>query len=219
MMKKMFSRKNVALAVLIFASGILYLMSEPRSKDTWKMQTDSAEVSSSLEEEETGPLDEKEDSTEIVSTEDVSMIFVHVAGAVKSPGVYQVKEGSRIYQVIDLAGGLNEDADREFLNMAQPVTDGQKITVYTKEEVESQNIVISTDSMVETSGSLEKTKININSADRETLMELTGIGEAKADAILEYRMEHGKFQTIEEIMEVPGIKSAAFEKIKDEIIV
>lgn len=220
MLKRVFSRKNVALAILILACGIMYLMSSSDSKDTWQVLSDTEVISSSLEREEMKSLDEQTmDVTAESITEEMSMVFVHVSGAVKSPGVYQVKTGSRIYQVIDLAGGLTEDADREFLNMAQTVADGQKITVYTREEVESGNISEGSDSIIENSNRVENKKININTADKETLMELAGIGEAKADAILAYRMEHGKFQTIEDIMEVPGIKSAAFEKIKDSIIV
>ncbi len=131
----------------------------------------------------------------------------------------KVEAGSRIYQVIDLAGGLTEEADKDFLNMAQTVTDGQKIVVYTKEEVEEGKISETVNGITSNGAALDETKINLNTADKNTLMKLTGIGEAKADAILTYRTEHGGFRTIEEIMEVPGIKSAAFEKIKDDIIV
>ena len=220
MMKKIFSRKNVALAILIFASGTMYFVSDSYPQDAWQVISDTQEEQLEESEWKSSPSDEEETNQEIFSENtNPQMGFVHLAGAVVSPGVYQVEEGSRIYQVIDLAGGLTEEADKEFLNMAQTVTDGQKIVVYTKEEVEEGKISETVNSITSNGAALDEAKINLNTADKDTLMKLAGIGEAKADAILAYRTEHGGFRTIEEIMEVPGIKSAAFEKIKDDIIV
>ena len=151
-----------------------------------------------------------------VQMESLPWIFVHVAGAVHEPGVYQVETGTRVYQVIELAGGLTEEADQDFLNLAGSVEDGQKITVYTKAQVEAGETreVYRADSVDE-----QEKKVNLNTADKETLMTLSGIGEARAEAILAYREEQGGFQSIEEIMEISGIKTAAFEKIKDQITV
>ncbi len=220
MMKKKFSRKNVALAILIFASGTMYFVSDSYPQDAWQVISDTQEEQLEESEWKSSPSDEEETNQEIFSENtNPQMVFVHLAGAVVSPGVYQVEEGSRIYQVIDLAGGLTEEADKDFLNMAQTVTDGQKIVVYTKEEVEEGKISETVNSITSNGAALDEAKINLNTADKDTLMKLAGIGEAKADAILAYRTEHGGFRTIEEIMEVPGIKSAAFEKIKDDIIV
>ena len=127
-----------------------------------------------------------------------------------------METGTRVYQVIELAGGLTEEADQDFLNLAGSVEDGQKITVYTKAQVEAGETreVYRADSVDE-----QEKKVNLNTADKETLMTLSGIGEARAEAILAYREEQGGFQSIEEIMEISGIKTAAFEKIKDQITV
>ena len=102
------------------------------------------------------------------------------------------------------------------MNLAGSVEDGQKITVYTKAQVEAGETreVYRADSVDE-----QEKKVNLNTADKETLMTLSGIGEARAEAILAYREEQGGFQSIEEIMEISGIKTAAFEKIKDQITV
>ena len=227
MIQKIFSKKNVALAVLILAAGILYMTSGSSDGEEWQVIAVTETDARSEEETEEAGLPSETGGKDMPTAEEadseptggMQMVFVHVAGAVNSPGVYQVEAGTRVYQVIDLAGGLTGDADREFLNMAQLVADGQKITVYTKEEVEAGEAERHADGAVSGTVPSAKEKINLNTAGKEALMSLTGIGEAKADAILAYRMEHGTFQSIEEIMEVPGIKSAAFEKIKDDITV
>lgn len=146
--------------------------------------------------------------------------FVYVCGAVKEPGVYPVCEGMRVFEAIALAGGFAKGADEEWLNQADFVADGQKLYVFT--EAETSRMQAETDAqkqLPETGVSVQNTKINLNTADRDTLMTLPGIGEAKADSILQYRTEHGAFRDKEELMEIPGIKQAVFSKIKDRITV
>lgn len=152
--------------------------------------------------------------------EDPAVICVFVCGAVQSPGVYELETGARVYEAILHAGGFREDADTQWLNQAEPVLDGQKLYVFTKEE--TAKLVWHGDSAAgtgQTDRSLTDGKINLNTADRDALMTLPGIGESKADAILQYREDHGGFSSLEEIQEIPGIKSAVFSKIKDQITI
>ncbi len=131
-------------------------------------------------------------------------IYVYVCGCVNNPGVYALPNGSRICDALAMAGGVDDYAKPEALHQAQPVTDGQTIYVPSKEEV-----VAAPDS--------QDDLININEAGKELLMTLPGIGASKADLIINYRNEHGSFQKIEELMDIPGIKEGLFEKIKDSI--
>lgn len=157
-------------------------------------------------------------------------ILVHVCGAVEAPGVYALSEGSRIGDAVEAAGGFSETAAADALNLAQPLTDGLQIRIPTMEEYESVKGAgsgsysaawIQSADGTEVSGRSSGTeqKINLNTATKQQLMNLTGIGEARAEAILSYRRQAGAFSSVEEIMKVPGIKEAAFEKIKDDITV
>ena len=160
-----------------------------------------------------------------VSVETEELLQVFVCGAVENPGVYRLKEDARVYEAIDAAGGFSPEADRDWLNLAETVQDGEKIRVYTAEEtqklrasgLEDPGFSETPRMSSESSGIGEK--INLNTATREQLMTLSGIGEAKADAVIAYREERGKFQNIEEIMNISGIKEAVFLRIKDKITV
>mgnify|MGYP004604858585 FL=1 len=159
------------------------------------------------------------DRPEEVQTEQSMALYADICGAVQEPGVYKLEEGARIFQLIEQAGGLREDADLTSVNQAEKVTDGMKVRIYTKEEAASlpQQIWESTAESEQTAP--VSAKININSADIAQLTQLTGIGEARAADIIAYRTEHGRFLTIEEIMNVSGIKESTFQKIKDQIVV
>ena len=154
--------------------------------------------------------------------------YVYVCGAVNAPGVYELPAGSRVYEAIAMAGGMTGEADGRSLNQAAQVADGQQITVYTREEAEklqkNGNSAAMAGQAGESEGNLSsgesgKAKVNINTAGREELITLHGIGVARADAILAYREEHGTFSRIEDIMNVEGIKEKAFAKIRDDIVV
>lgn len=135
-------------------------------------------------------------------------LIVHICGAVARPGVYELAEGSRVYQAVEQAGGFTEDADREYLNQADILSDGLKLYVPTEEEAEMLPAN-------EQSGGA----VNINTASEEMLDLLPGIGMEKAKSIVAYRQKNGKFQKIEDIMKVEGIKEGLFVKIKDSITV
>ena len=137
-------------------------------------------------------------------------IAVYITGEVKSPGVYYVEEGARLDNLLDICGGVTNQADIEKLNLAQKLSDGEKITILKKEEDLSLE---ETESEI-----LEEKKVNINEASKEELMSLDGIGEATANKIIEYRKEN-EFLIIEDIMNVSGIGEAKFDNIKDDICV
>lgn len=137
-------------------------------------------------------------------------IAVYITGEVKSPGVYYVEEGARLDNLLDICGGVTDQADIEKLNLAQKLSDGEKITILKKEEDLSLE---ETESEI-----LEEEKVNINKASKEELMSLDGIGEATANKIIEYRKEN-EFLIIEDIMNVSGIGEAKFDNIKDDICV
>ena len=143
--------------------------------------------------------------------EEPETIFVYICGAVRNPGVYELPSGSRVFSAVEAAGGMTEEAEARSLNQAEILEDGQQITVYTEEEAEK---------LPESGGSESagvSGRVNLNTATREALMTLPGIGEAKAQAVLDYREEHGDFQRIEDIQKVEGIKEKVYEKIKEQI--
>lgn len=135
-----------------------------------------------------------------------SMILVYVCGEVESEGVYELPEGSRVYEALQAAGGLLEGVDTTKINMAAKLSDGQQITV-SLQGIEQDGFP----------GEGGSGKINLNTAGKEELMELPGIGEARAGDIIEYRQQYGSFSSIEEIMNISGIGEKMFEKIKDDI--
>jgi competence protein ComEA len=140
-------------------------------------------------------------------------ILIYICGEVKSPGVYELKSGMRICDAVDAAGGLTDAASREYWNLAELLTDGEMLYFPTVEEAKERQ-----ESAAE-STSADDGRININTADAAGLMQIPGVGESRAEAILAYRREHGSFGSIEDIMKVSGIKDALFEKMKDYITI
>ena len=167
-------------------------------------------------------------------------IYVDVCGAVVNPGVYELSSDSRVFQAIEKAGGYLPGAAASYLNRARSLYDGQQIYVPTQEEVDSQTIPLTQDETAQdgvvqagtaqtgtaadntadgTGSTQAGQRINLNTADVSQLSTLTGVGESKALAIIAYREENGPFTSIEDIMNVPGIKEGTYEKIKDKIAI
>lgn len=144
------------------------------------------------------------DSLETGGTD--QQIYVYVCGHVNAPGVYRLSADARVCDALELAGGVTEDGKPEALNQAECMTDGQTLYVPGADEEVEQDAAQETDNL-----------IDINRADKAALMTLPGIGESKADIIIQYREEHGAFSSIEELMEIPGIKEGVFNKIKNNI--
>ena len=160
------------------------------------------------------------------------LLTVHVCGAVQKQGVYKLPQGSRVCDAVDAAGGFAADADTSWLNLAAVVEDASQIRIPTKEETqalkENPDLTGTGSPYLPVSGqklpggissSGEDGRIDLNTASREQLMTLPGIGEAKAGQIITYREKNGRFETIEDIMKVPGIKNAGFEELKEYITV
>lgn len=168
-----------------------------------------------------------------VQAYEADTIRVHVCGAVVSPGVYVLPAASRVYAAIEAAGGMVPGAAEDYLNLADLLLDGDKLVIpFLSELSEGEQYgsvgrggISSGSRSADSAGTdLENTSqggglVDLNQADRAALMGLPGIGEAKAEAILAWREEHGPFEKKEDIMKVPGIKEAAYEKLKDKITV
>lgn len=166
---------------------------------------------------EIGAKEEKSDEEKVV---------VHVIGEVNNPGVVTLPEGSRIIDAINMAGGKTEEADLSKINLAYIVEDGTQIYIpRINENLNQVNLisdgagigVIINDSNMEENK--VEVKVNINTANKEKLETLPGIGETTAQKIIDYRETNGKFKTIEDIKNVRGIGDAKYESLKDKITV
>ncbi len=140
------------------------------------------------------------------------LMYVYICGEVVEPGVYPLPPGSRIYELVEAAGGLTESAAPESVNLAQELTDGQMINIPAEGEIQDT-------SAAGTETGTDGDKININTASKELLMSLNGIGETKAESILSYREQNGPFDSLEDLMQVDGIGQGTFSKIKDKITI
>lgn len=160
-------------------------------------------------------------------------IYVHVCGAVVNPSVYELPAGSRVYEAVQIAGGFTEDADESYVNQAQTLSDGVKLVIPTIEQTQAmvtENSEVDLVGIVGEQGGVQETaasaqgetassdgKININTASEAELCNIPGIGATRAAAIVAYRQEKGGFSSVEDIMNVSGIKEGTYEKIKDSI--
>lgn len=140
-------------------------------------------------------------------------IIVEIKGEVKKPDVYKLNDESIVKDVIDMAGGLTEEADISNINRAEKLKNHQLVYIQNKNQ-DKNNISYSQNSTVSSNSG---GKININCAQIEELKNLNGIGEAKAKRIIEYREKVGSFNSIEDIKNIEGIGEKSFEKLKDEI--
>ena len=168
-----------------------------------------------------------ENNNEIVEEEN-NTIVVHITGEVNYPGVVVLKEGARVVDAIEAGGGETDEADLSSLNLAYMLSDGEKIYVPNKEEISQKNlereyITSAKDDSEQSENGAKSTgtnfKININTAKQEELTQITGIGESTAKKIIEYRTQNGKFKSIEDIKNIPGIGDSKFNAMKEEITV
>ena len=177
----------------------------------------SAPIAKIAATEDGGGFPEEVKEKEIQETE-IEVIIVHITGAVKNPGVYTLQEGSRVFHVVDEAGGALEDADLERINLAQPLYDGQPVFVPRKSDEDFPQ----PESLVSHQGGLSAAggqKININTANKSQLEELPGIGNVKAQNIINYREKNGPFRSVEDLIEVNGIGDKTLDLIKELVTV
>ena len=140
-------------------------------------------------------------------------------GAVNKPGIVEAPADSRLYEIIELAGGFTENADQTAINLAVTVVDEEKIIIPYKESSTTKKETQKINQLFEETHSNNSGKININTASVEELKTLSGIGESTAEKIVNYRKENSKFEKIEDIKNVSGIGDAKFNSIKDKIVV
>lgn len=165
-------------------------------------------------------VNQEESFNEVDSVEDKEssgggeVIVVDIKGAVKNPRDYELKEGSRIRDLIDVAGGLTEEADKDRIYFSKILEDEQCIKIYKIGEIAEEQEVEGTESVGDTGSN---GKININKATVEQLMTVPGIGQVKAQSIIDYRNENGKFKSVDELTNITGIGAKTLEKLRDKV--
>lgn len=167
--------------------------------------------------EETSLTTTAEVATDATKERPETMIYVDIKGAVKVPGIYQLKNQQRIWDALALAGGVSEDADTAQVNYAQKVKDQMIIYVPKKGEAVAQSLETLQESAPAQQNQEEK--INLNTATEAELQTISGIGAKKAQEIIRFRDEQGPFKTVEELKNVPGIGEKTVERLKDMLTV
>ena len=233
----------IICGLFILVSGFAYINSDAIGKFVYKDDTeysslDDTKYVSSKNTDCISSSDKKsynkmsgKDNHNDKKSDGQSQVVVYICGAVKHPGVYKFTAGSRINDAINAASGFKKGAARTAINQARVLEDGEQITIPTLKQVKRKQLSKTTDgdnfqdktTDNENTDSSEResqnTLININTASAGELTSLSGIGQSRADAIIEYRQSNGKFQSIEDIMKIPGIKQGIFNKIKNKISV
>ena len=191
----------ISIVLILLVAVILRIHDESKADITIETEDAANEVDYSEE-------DKREDAVPL------QVLFVDIGGAVENPGVYEVAKDTRLFEVIEMAGGLTEDADADRVNRASFVEDGQKIIIPEK----GSDIAGDLASASAAPGDSGIGLININTATADELKTLSGIGDVTAEKIIEYRSSKS-FKSKEDIMSVDGIGSKTYEKIKDRITV
>lgn len=189
-----------AAVIFILVCGIIYFGNEKKNEPSYESVGKSTVCETSFPYTDEGTGNSSYDES----------VVVYVTGAVLHPGVYEVGGNMRVSDAIEAAGGFKNNAAADYLNLAAQLSDGEKITVPTKKEAKALNKEDDSD---------ESHLVNINTAAKEELMTLPGIGESKADAIIAYRQENGGYRNIEELMQISGIKEGVYSKISEYITV
>ena len=229
-----YKRSLVTVTGLILSLLFLSLFASCKSRDeglvaVYEDETVASDLSGNETDGETEREGESATESESATETDGSIdtdsavikdIKVYVCGAVQRPDVYEISADSRIVDAVSAAGGFAIDAYPEAMNLAETVSDGSRIYVPTKEEVDALAVVYSDTGSGSGGTTSDSTGIvNINTATLEELTTLPGIGDTRARAIIDYREQNGAFGNIEDIMQVTGIKEKSFSKIKDSICV
>lgn len=214
---KLLEHKAVIVAMLVviaMASG-LAMATLGGESDGVMFERDAT----SVERADTGSADASDDgnpSSDSKKASAASEVYVDVDGAVVTPGVYRLREGARVAQAIDAAGGLTPEADVAGLNRASKVVDGQKIYVpHVGERQTVSDVAGSGPGEASVGTSVVSDLVNINTANAAELQALSGVGPSMAQSIIDERTQNGPFTSIEDLMRVSGIGEKKFAKIKD----
>ncbi|MEK0174814.1 helix-hairpin-helix domain-containing protein [Tetragenococcus halophilus] len=186
-----------ATLITVFVLVIYFSQSNNEQVDAW-------------EENESAFQQATEDSEK--TTEETGKIIVDIKGEINKPGVYELEGDARVKEVILEAGGLTKQAEEKQLNLAEKLQDQQMIYIPNKEEAEE--MAIDGDKEAEDSN---EDMIDINAADINELQEISGVGPAKAQAIVDYREENGAFESVDELNEISGFGEKTVEKLRDSI--
>ena len=233
----------IICGLFILVSGFAYINSDAIGKFVYEDDTEysSSDDTKYVSSKNTGCISSSDrksynkmsgkDNLNDKKSDRQSQVVVYICGAVKHPGVYKFTAGSRVNDAVNAASGFKKGAARTAINQARVLEDGEQITIPTLKQVKRKQLSKITDgdnfqdktTDNENTDSSEResqdTLININTASAGELTSLSGIGQNRADAIIEYRQSNGKFQSIEDIMKIPGIKQGIFNKIKNKISV
>ena len=206
-------KKILLIIIIVVVIGVIIYIFNNNKKDNSDLTEDILVASNSTNNTIENITDEK------------NMIVVHITGAIKTPGIVKLEEGSRIEDAINKAGGLTEDADISKVNLAYILEDGIKIKIPSSTDIgdsQDENI-LSSDSgegiVEENKESSQSSSLNINKATEKDFQNLPGIGPSLASKIIAYRDENGKFSNIEEIKNVNGIGNSKYENIKEYIYI
>ncbi len=205
MFNKIYNKKIILIAVAMFAVIVTIIF-------LCNTKEDKIEIIEEFEEEENTDTQQEQASTE--------KNVVHITGCVRNTGIVEVDKGARIADVIEVAGGVTEEADISKVNLAYIVKDAQKIyipSIYDKEEIEYITFNNGDNIIIKDSSEGVSEMVNLNTATQAELEKLPGIGPSTALKIINYREKNGKFKTIENIKQVPGIGDAKFNNIKEMI--
>ena len=243
-----FIKRNIKICIIIIIIFILSITITIK----YYLNSNKKNISNNIEKEiKITKIDDKKDEKN-----NKDKIYVDIKGAIKKPGVYEMDSDKKVIDVVYLAGGLSDEADTTYVNLAKKLTDEMVIIIYTKDQIKKakESELISTpssgtcvcpkisndacisnnkkttttsnkssSSKTDTSNNNESSEtnkiVNINTASLEELQTISGIGESKAKAIIEYRETNGSFNSIEDIMNVTGIGESLYEKIKEHITV
>lgn len=181
-------------------------MTIENSKGTIDLSGKSAQTSQTTQHDET--------TAAATAVTEADLVPVYLVGAVACPGIYQVARGACLYELVDLAGGLTDQAAAEAVNLAARVEANQMIRIPTQAEIDAGYVFTLQDT-----ASAANALVDLNRADQQQLETLPGIGPATARAIIAWREENGFFDRIEDLMLVPGIKEARFTTLKDLVMV
>jgi competence protein ComEA len=205
--------KKAALPVLVVAALLFFWVTGGEKNEIIEENIDGSNIEVSGDYE-----DEMDNDTNGSKKNTVSEIYVDISGCVNKSGVYCVSQGTRLFQLIEKAGGLREDANVDIINRAEEVYDGQKIIIYSINDQFSEDYNPSS-SLGNYDASNSSNKININKANSSELQNIPGIGPKAAEKIIEYRENNGRFFAIEDLKNISGIGEKTFEKMKSHITV
>lgn len=217
--EKLLGHKAVVVAILVViaaASGLAMASFNSHSGGVSFERSDETSTSDVRGSGDVSPDDESS-----AKSSSAAEVYVDVDGAVVRPGVYRLKDGARVSQAIDAAGGLTAEANVAGLNRASKVTDGQKIYVPTVGEQQAAAAVGGAESGAATTPGAGSSSelVNINTASAAELQTLSGIGPSMAQSIIDERTKNGAFASVDDLMRVSGIGEKKLAKIKDCICV